>query len=378
MAQGSGEKQQYTVEAATLRTELQQMVDGGNTEALRTEVVFANDQNGYDRYTELMASTGYVSEIVLKEVSAKEQGLSEAMVRNVLVANPQAAKSLEVNEVLDNRFDPLPDYMRQQIDEGKNVLSPKEVKESQLAAALTERDRAIDLTLRSLREDTLDRLDDMVMMLSGTEDVNHAYRLAALYDGSGKTDEAEDVLENLLTLGNISEHRHQEIQDLLDVRQLQEQWKQEGKSINALALADVQELKNYEYGQGKAAAKARQLLAMNGKLTYREPVPMPQPIAASKRADEAVEYSESLFEAFPNPTTDYVTLSYDIQDNDSPLSVFITDIQGRIIRTIPLKGQTNQELVGVEGLSNGSYHFLLVKENTSIASKEIPYSGKCA
>jgi|GEM_PF-3505314 len=368
---GQGEKQQFQLEADALRTELQQLVDGGNTEALRTEVVFANNQNGYNRYTQLMDNTGYVSETVLKEVSAKEQGLSEAMVRNVLVANPQAAKSKEVKEVLDNRFAPLPNYMRQQINQGKNVLSAKELKEGQLAAALTKRDKAIDLTLRTLRNDTIDRLDDMVQMLSGTEDVNHAYRLAALYNGTGRAEDAKEVLENLLSRSNLPAHRHQEVEDLLHLRQLQGQWKQEGKHLNSLTLADVQELQVYEYGQGKASTKARQILAINDKLTYREPVLMPEPIAAAKRAEEAVEENESMFEIYPNPASEYVTVSFDIPDNSFPLSILIVDIQGRVVRTVPLQGHSNQMVVVTEGLSGGNYHFLLISNNTSLADREV-------
>lgn len=61
-------------------------------------------------------------------------------------ANPQAAKSQRIMEVLNDRINPLPQYMIDEINQGIFSVSSKEELESKLAYYKQER----KLTLRKL------------------------------------------------------------------------------------------------------------------------------------------------------------------------------------------------------------------------------------
>ncbi len=63
------------------------------------------------------------------------------MIRDVLVANPQSAKSNEVIEQLNERLDPMPAYMMGQIMNGKNTTSAKEDLEARLSNSKAEKSK---------------------------------------------------------------------------------------------------------------------------------------------------------------------------------------------------------------------------------------------
>jgi hypothetical protein len=64
------------------------------------------------------------------------------MIRDVLVSNPQSAKSNEIVDMLDERIDPMPDYMMNEIMQGEDVLGAKELIEKNIAVHSTKKNRA--------------------------------------------------------------------------------------------------------------------------------------------------------------------------------------------------------------------------------------------
>ena len=92
-------------------------------------------QDAYTLYTELMSKSPYLSEEVLLKL-AEKQNFPEAMLRDIMVANKQAAKYADVAEKLEERA-ALPDYMLDQIkDAAQNGVSAKEYLEAQIAGEL--------------------------------------------------------------------------------------------------------------------------------------------------------------------------------------------------------------------------------------------------
>nr|NQU92404.1 hypothetical protein [Bacteroidota bacterium] len=64
------------------------MIDGGDTETLNSEVETSTPPEAVEVYTELMAESPNLSETVVETSIEKEEVLPNAMIRDVMVANP--------------------------------------------------------------------------------------------------------------------------------------------------------------------------------------------------------------------------------------------------------------------------------------------------
>ncbi|MCD4696716.1 MAG: right-handed parallel beta-helix repeat-containing protein, partial [Bacteroidales bacterium] len=99
------------------------LIDGGDTEAVQFEVETSIPPETMQVYNDLMNKSPYLSDTVVSTAIEKEDVLPGAMIRDIMVANPHTAKSEELMNKLDERWDPLPEYMKAQILQGRSIVS---------------------------------------------------------------------------------------------------------------------------------------------------------------------------------------------------------------------------------------------------------------
>ncbi|TVQ13929.1 MAG: hypothetical protein EA361_09030, partial [Bacteroidetes bacterium] len=161
---------------------LQAYVDDGNTQLMTQQVEMAGEGDAYYTYQYLMQTSPYLSEEVLTSLGAKEEGFNNAMIRDVMVENPQAAKSQDVNLALDNRADQLPAYMRWQINNGLYQFSEKEIMEQFLAYQKTRHDQALNEIIRGIvhEQEGFENAPSLDQLLAQVDDVRYQYLRAEL------------------------------------------------------------------------------------------------------------------------------------------------------------------------------------------------------
>jgi len=114
---------------------LSQLVDGGNTEQLNTDVQSSIPPDALPLYNDLMGKSPYLSDTVMITAVNKEDVLSSSMVTDILSANPQAAKSEEIMDQVENRINPLTDEQMSQVLEGLTETGGKEILEGEIAGS---------------------------------------------------------------------------------------------------------------------------------------------------------------------------------------------------------------------------------------------------
>ena len=91
----------------------------------------------------------------MKSAIQKENVLPNEMIRDILVANPQSAKSENVMNELYNRFIQMPEPMLEEILEGQDSLGSKEILEAKLLTRKIEKSETLNELVLHYKNDTV-------------------------------------------------------------------------------------------------------------------------------------------------------------------------------------------------------------------------------
>ncbi len=184
----------------SLEATLSLLIDGGDTESLNTEVETSTPPETVDVYNELMDESPNLSETVVGTAIAKEDVLPPAMLRDVMVANPQSAKSDVLVEKLDERLIPLPEYMKAQILEGRSLSSLKGQLETKLAGHRLDKARAMAGLARyyvSELPNAQQTYDSLSALYQDDNSLQSKYKLAMLHFEKGEFLQGETILSDI-------------------------------------------------------------------------------------------------------------------------------------------------------------------------------------
>ncbi|MCX6233145.1 MAG: T9SS type A sorting domain-containing protein [Bacteroidetes bacterium] len=79
----------------------------------------------------------------------------------------------------------------------------------------------------------------------------------------------------------------------------------------------------------------------------------------------------SFISLFPNPAGNYLIVEYHIDKAYETAVLTLQDMTGKLISTIPVKGQLNQTVVSTGGLNNGVYIVSLYVDSQVIDSQKM-------
>ena len=361
-------------QSQTALSTLNNSVDGGSTAQMEGTVATTTDQNAWNAYQRLMAEQGYLSDEVLKGVSEKEDGLSKAMVRNVLVANPASAKSDEVQQKLDNRLTPLPDYMRYQIDQGLNQISPREAMENIVSGHQYQRDMAIRSALHLIITDTLlsdiEKKNELIAFYANTNDKINNLKAALLHENAGEAQQAGAIYQNL-----VFDYQNtpfgDEVQEFRELKELVSGW----GTTTGLSDSQVTALDNYASGHAMAASFARGLLVLNGLEVENEITVIPEEgdksYGGSQKRKWDISVTNNMMLVFPNPADDFVTLRYAVADTYNQLLLAVYDTKGNVVYSAELHYDRDEVIVPLENLPAGNYYIQLLKDGKTLKTEKV-------
>lgn len=331
---------------------LDNYVDGGNTENMASEVVMSTPPEAWDVYTGLMTESPYLSDTVMKETVQKENVLTDAMVRDVLVANPQSAKSDEVMEAVEQRSDPLPGYMVDQIEQGMQTVSAKEQLEAEKSYWGHNYHMARNNLLRHFISDSLFYLnyDSIVDVLQNQPDINSKYELALFFLSQGDMANMQITLNSVANPGAKHQEYHTYTGILADLTSTNTGFNQ----MTSQHLSDLENLA--DYGISEVAVFARNILIETGYFDYEEPVILPVVGLKSAEIIKDVESDESAdFRLYPNPAKDYFTVEYDAPLTAGIVYIEISDMTGKKVQVQTLAPGRDKKMISTKNLSFGVY-----------------------
>ncbi|RLD51972.1 MAG: hypothetical protein DRJ05_17880, partial [Bacteroidetes bacterium] len=351
--------------------------DGGSTEDMKLEVDLSVPPEAFSIYNELMGSSPYISDTVMGAAIEKEDVLPNVMIRDVMVANPHNAKNDELMGKIEERADPMPDYMKAQIIEGGGLVSLFEDLQSQKSYYKQKRVNAFNALVRQYVSDTINppsSTDSLMSLLQNENSLAAKYRLAFLSGEQGDWGQGQDILYNIPQQFSLTAGEQENHTQVITYSDILANLAQQGKTIMEADSSQIAALFDIEAsGVGIASVYARNVLLAMGEIEYDEPILMPDFTKSSAIADERAELMKALeghhyLEVFPNPAGDYVVIAHELELLQENPYAEIRNLKGEMLKHVYLSGKQNQETIGIKELKPGVYIVTLFANNKEVES----------
>lgn len=364
----------------SLNSIYQSLKDGGNTSALQAEVESSSTSETMKIYTELISTSPYVSDTIVESAIYKEEVLPNAMLRDVMVANPQSAKNENLLNSIDDRVDPMPDYMKAQILQGKSLIGAMEELLASRAYHKQNYNSAYKYCVNHYLKDTINpdaSYNELITLLSEHSNIDTRYQLTAQYLRKGKFNEATNVLENIdneFSLNPIEQEQYAQNSSYFNLMiELSE------SSINIQDLTEQQlslleELENA--GDGNAKVFARNINVNLGRSAYQEPYLLPnlnKSAQAQLQEDELMEHLDDFhyIQVFPNPAKDYIIIEYNLEQESEQAFIQLTDLSGKVIYQENISGLKDQKHIDTRSYKAGNYMLSLISNQNVLETTKI-------
>lgn len=372
---GSGWVQQadsLIEKAENLEAILLQQVDGGNTAGTAQDVLNSTPDETFSVFTDLLDKSPYLSDTVMKTAVQREDLLTGVMLRNILVANPQSAKSDTVLNALDNRFAPLNDTLMGDIMANETVIGNKEFLEMQKAEALQQYGIALNNRIYSILSDTtlIHAADSLAALCTLSNRLSDKYTLALLYSHNNEPGLAAAILSSIPQQGSTGSFNETE-QDVYST------WANlvnravannanitfDSLQINAMfSLIAGDTLCTYT-----PVVYARNCLVHAGFLNYLEPLEYDLGLKSSKVRKHYPKIASTTviagyLKVFPNPANDYIVIKYQLNNGCAEGSIQVFAADGKNLLNI--KVSNNRDVV-VLPFGNYSGNILITLQGCS-------------
>jgi hypothetical protein len=349
------------------------LVDGGNTEGLNFDVLTSFPEEALVIRQELMDESPYLSDTVMVSAIEKEEVLPGAMVRDILVTNPQAAKSNKILDALVQRQDSIPGYMMEEIMQGLETYGAKELLEQEIGNHIAKKERAwtnLNLYYKNDTAELSEARDSLIALYQNDNNLTTRYNLVNLHLDFSDSINAFNVLNNIpsefdLSVQELSIHsQYQELFDLL--------WDKKNDTIS-LDSTQIQLLIGLSSNNSFPGVYVSNLLIKEGLLDYHEPVYLYDSLKSSSISDKKpkLDKSTDCLKLFPNPAGNYFMAEYNLSKEQYPGFISISDIYGKELQLLHLKDKQNQIVIPTQRFAEGIYIVQLYSGNDAIESKKI-------
>lgn len=347
------------------------LVDGGNTDAEIMDIELAQPDDMWALRSQLLGHSPHLSQEVLREMADRTDVFPDDVIFDILAANPDELKIDTLLLYLEQKEDPLPDYMISILYQLTNNVSYKTVLKRDMAQYYAIKSQAAQDILRSLAHDSLFDALEYRNWLDNFGGIEADKQIVAGYFAENDISSATTLLNMLPDIYELEDSRLDVFNDYKDLVLMQYAWQQQGRSIFELDSSELAELSNYAYNsEGTAKAVSRNIL------TYLQLDNFCNCMHLNDSSELKVYCPTdwSMFDqAFgpkisvqPNPANIWVAFNYELSDHGL---LRISNAEGRLVHEVELHDKQGQYVWDTRGVQAGVYIY-------TISSNDMSKSGK--
>ena len=353
----------------SLKTVYEQHVDGGSTQNELSDIASATPSDMWALRAQLLGHSPFLSDTVLRASIDRSNVLTEPVLFEILLSNPDELKKTSLMTYLESKEPPLPNYMLDILNQVANGTTAKTVMQARMAACKGDFSRAAGDIIRSLVNDSVLDINEYRGWLANLEDINADRDIIATYVDEGDFTSAlslADMLPSLYGLTGTDLAEHQMYKDLL---MLYRDWhinERNAMQMDSTEKAMVEHIA--DYGTGFPQIMAQALLAESNWESYAENpfacVTLTLPEGGQGRGYTFTQ--EDLSKAMglnisvkPNPATTWATVDYTLPVKMSKATITVTNALGITVISTVLNGTQGQKVLDLRDLAEGIYVYTI-------------------
>ncbi len=351
-----------------------QLLDGGNKDALINEIQLSWPEDAWQLRSELLSHSPFLSREVLESASDKNI-LPHAMLLEICLSNPDGAKSEAFLEHLEYEIpNPLPEYMIQLIRNARDSTTTRTNLEVAMAGYLSTASFQSNVLINAFKSDSSQFNPD-----STTRFLRKRYRLPSYFQMIDLVAENISISaagDSLLLLPSYFDLNSIEIESYNNFTTWLNFRETVANSNRSLMQLDSTEIA-YLIGLGEAWSDFTGS-AIRNLLCFGYHYCIPTDISGSgssyrpSSTIQSVSTTIDKVKIYPNPANTYLTFKYEFTKSDFPANLTITDANGKIRSREKLNLDRDEFLIDTRAFTNGVYFYEVS------GSKGIIQSGKIA
>ena len=336
-------------------------IDGGNTQGTVSDIENAQPGDMWTLRAQLLGHSPFLSEEVLKKAADRDDVFSTSVLFEILAANPEELKKSSLINYLQDKENPLPDYMISILLQISDGASSRSVLESQMAKYCHAYTLAAGDIVRSLLNDTVVNLTELRGWLGNMNDINADRDIISIYMDEGNFTDAMALANMLPSLYGLAGNDLLDHDDYLSLLALYQTLYQSGRTTFQLTDAERELVEGIAgNGYGAASVMAGSIMeSVYGVGAFSCPQ---TDLSKGDRGTASSYSSEEIGKAVglacstsPNPATTWVAVDYTLPGGASKATLAVTNALGVTVVSTELDGSTGQKVLDLRPLANGVY-----------------------
>lgn len=348
--------------------------DGGNTEATISDVETSWPQDMWELRTELLGKSPHLSIDVLKKAADKTDVMPESVLFEILAANPDELKKEELIKYLEDKENPLPEYMIDILRQVAGGTTYKTVLEQQMGRYNQAITRSAYDIIRSNLNDSITDYNELRNWLDNIGGARADEQIIVSYIQENNFEDALILANMMPDLYGYNSNELTEHSYYLDLLNLQYSLANEGRSIFQLNTTEINDLVLIaENSYGIAAAQAKGILEFAYGYEYCNCLQSSDNLSLKSSGNVNYDALNQVYGAeiivSPNPADQWTAFNYTLPDNETEGIVKISDISGKLIETFIIKGQQGQKIWDTRKINQGVYFYTFIVNGISKSGK---------
>ena len=342
-------------------------IDGGDTQAELLDINTATADDASRLRSQLLGLSPYLSQEVLTTAASRNDVFSTSTLFEILSANPDELKKDTLISYLENKDNPMPEYMTELLREIANGSTARTALESQMAKSEREYILAAgDIVRSNLNSEESDN-EELRQWLGNMNDMASDRLAIATYIQESDFENALALAETLPDVYGLQGTELEEHNDYISILRLYETLDESGRDIMQLTETETEMLEEIaDSGSGSSQSMAYAILSQNNE-TLVTAVNCPVLPTANNNSKRGTANLKSDMAAAmgmkadfaPNPATAWTEIDFTLPAEEKRATLVITNALGVNVMTIELIGNHGRKTLFLENLPSGVYTYFI-------------------